>query len=229
MRTAKTMAAGMFRLPFQEAWKTKKPDTGMGRKLEQTRNKIEGSWRIVALFGVLFFAGYVGGIWRGRLGSSIFGEELAAYYMDPENFSSFPTLFLNLFGGAFLQVTLVLLCGFSALGSAFLPLYFAARGVVLGICVAGIFVRGGTRALVIYWLLTCLPDLGIFLVMLWLAIQAHICAFGLLRSLLGTGARRHSQMPVKKLIIRFVTAILLCAGCSLLGAASGVLFAGALL
>lgn len=184
---------------------------------------------MAAFFGVVFFAGYVGGIWKGRIGSSAFEETLAAYYMNPENFSAFPTLFLNMFGGAFLQATMVLLCGFSALGSIFLPLLFAGRGAVLGICVAGVFSYGGTRSLVIYWLLTCLPDLGVFLVMLWLAAQANICAVEMFHGMLGAGTHRRSHMPAKRLVFRFLTAILLCAGCSIFGAASGVLFAGALL
>lgn len=228
MRTARTTVPGISQIPVADIWKKGRPIAGHG-KADHTRPRDGNStWKITALFGLLFFAGYMVGILKGRSEESNFGKLLAAYYMEAKNFSLFTPLFWNEFGSAFLQAVLVLACGFSALGSGFLCLYFAARGAVWGLCASSVFMQGGTRALVIHWLLTCLPDLSVFLVMLWLAMQAHLCASGILRGLTGSSQLRLTAQ-LRKLLIRFFTVVALCAGFCMLGAASGVLFAGVLI
>ncbi len=47
--------------------------------------------------------------------------------------------------------------------------YFAFKGTVLGVCASAIYASGGARALVVYWLLNCLPELVLSAFMLWLA------------------------------------------------------------
>lgn len=228
MRAARTAAPGIFRLPIENILHMHPvhPDKDVA---DRTRARETASWTTVLLFGVLFFAGYLGGVLKGRTGQSDLGEQLADYYRTAEHFSAFMPLFLDLFGSALLQAVLVLACGFSALGTGFLGLYFIARGAVLGLCAACVFVQGGTKALVVHWMLTCLPDLSIFLVMLWLAVQASRCAGGVFRVLLGGGAHLRQTPSVRRLVLRFFVALLLCAVFCLIGSASGVLFAGVLL
>lgn len=226
MRAAKTTAAGGLHLPVGRMF-TSKPTAAVPRNENaRPRNPV---WQAGAAFGALFFLGYLFGIFKGRLGDSLFGVSLAAYYMDAENFSAAGTLFCDLYSGALLQAILVLACGFSALGAVFLGGYFALRGAVMGLCAAGVFVQGGTRALVVHWMLTCLPDLGIFLVMLWLAAQSNQCAMVMFRCAFQGGGHLCRNPPLRPLMFRFLTALLLAALVCLLGAASGVVFAGVLL
>lgn len=225
MRAAHTALPGLLRTATGTIPGAHSAPSG---KAESTHPSIY--WRNAGLlFVCLFFAGYLLGILNGKTGSSAFVDFLAAHYMDDTAFSSFSSLFFDLCSGAFLQSLLVLLCGFSAVGSLFLSLYFAARGAVLGLCAAAVFVQGGTRALVIHWMLTCLPDLGIFLVMLWLSVRANRCACLIFRTAILNAGHLRQSFPLRQLLMQFLTALLLCAGCCLLGAASGVLFAGVLL
>lgn len=225
MRAARTAAAGVLHLPVGRMFGA--------RSAAMTHTDSAGAqstaWRAGAAFGLLFFLGYLFGIFKGRLGESSFGASLAAYYMDGEHFSAAGTLFLDLYSGALLQAILVLVCGFSALGTVLLGGYFCLRGAVMGLCAASVFVQGGTRSLVVHWMLTCLPDLGVFLVMLWLAAQSNVCAMAMFRcTFYGSGHLRQG-MPLRPLLIRFLLALLLAAVLCLLGAASGVVFAGVLL
>lgn len=231
MRAAKTAVPGMFATSVKEI-------LGNSRRCKNAEKAIpehvrgrnpDSAWHVVLLFGILFFAGYVAGVWEGRTGQSELGTHLAGYYGNAETFSAFLPVFLDLFGSAFLQAVLVLLCGFSALGSGFLCLYFAARGAVLGLCAACVFAQGGTKALVVHWMLTCLPDLGLFLVMLWLAVRANQCAGDIFRILREGSAHLRQRPPIRQLILRFSTALFLCVALCFIGAASGVLFAGVLL
>ena len=66
-------------------------------------------------------------------------------------------------------VSLIYLCGFHLWGSIFMGAYFAFKGTVLGVCASAIYASGGARALVVYWLLNCLPELVLSAFMLWLA------------------------------------------------------------
>ncbi|MEE0411881.1 MAG: hypothetical protein UD273_03380, partial [Gemmiger sp.] len=66
----------------------------------------------VWLFGTMFLAGYLPGIWLGRGGVSALGQQLAAYYTkSPEN-AAFAAIFGTEFSVSFLQLTAVFLCGF---------------------------------------------------------------------------------------------------------------------
>lgn len=228
MRAARTAASGLFRVPIGNILNQRQSNPEKSVP-ERVRNREDAAWSAILLFGLLFFVGYLGGVFKGRSGQSELGEQLAGYYRSAEHFSAFVPLFLDLFGAALLQAVLVLACGFSAVGSGFLCLYFAARGAVLGLCAASVFVQGGTKGLVVHWMLTCLPDLGVFLVMLWLAVQANRCAGGLLRMVLSNSTHLRQMLPVKRLLLRFATVLALSAVLSLVGAASGVLFAGVLL
>lgn len=227
MRAAKTVAPGLFRIPIRNLGNLRNASEKVGT--ERTHNVRSNSWSGIFLFGALFLVGYLGGVLKGRTGQSELGNQLAAYYQTAENFSAFVPLFLDLLGSAFLQATLVLACGFSAVGSGFLCLYFVARGAVMGLCAASVFVQGGTKALVVHWMLTCLPDLSVFLIMLWLAAQAQRCAGEMLRLLLGNGSHLRQTPQVRKLLLRFATALFLSVVSCVVGAASGVLFAGVLL
>lgn len=227
MRAAKTVAPGLFKIPIHKIGNL--GSTSEKAVPERARTARNDSWPVIFLFGALFLAGYLGGVLKGRTGQSELGNQLALYYQTAEHFSAFIPLFLDLFGSAFLQATLVLACGFSAVGSGFLCLYFVARGAVMGLCAASVFVQGGTKGLVVHWMLTCLPDLSVFLVMLWLATQAHRCAGEMLRGLLGNSSHLRQTPPVRNLLFRFMTALFLCAAFCIVGAASGVLFAGVLL
>lgn len=228
MRAARTTLSGPLRFPTAEMLGIKKADAGKINS-EMVRNRNPSGWKAAMVFGGMFFAGYLGGILKGKLGDSSFAEMLASYYRDPQNFTSVTTLFADQYSGVFLQAVLVLACGFSAVGSGFLGLYFVARGAILGLCAAEVYMQGGTRALVVHWLLTCLPDLGVFLVMLWLAIQANRCALGIFTGVLGSGSHLRRTPPLRQLLLRFVFALLIGAGICILGAASGIVFAGVLL
>lgn len=225
MRAGKTAAAGVLHLPVGRMLGAR---PAAGTACGDTPRVHSTAWQTGAAFGALFFLGYLFGILKGRLGDSDFGAALAAYYMDGDHFSVVGTLFFDLYSGAFLQAVLVLVCGFSAMGTALLGGYFCLRGAVMGLCAASVFVQGGTRALVVHWMLTCLPDLGVFLVMLWLACQANACALALLRGMSYGGHLRQAP-PLRAMLVRFLVSLLLAAGICLLGAASGVVFAGVLL
>lgn len=226
MRAAKTAAAGVLHLPVSRMFNAR--SAAAGPRSENPRRQ-NAAWQMGAAFGALFFFGYLFGIFKGRLNDSSFGASLAAYYMNAENFSDVGTLFCDLYSGALLQAVLVLACGFSALGTVFLGGYFCLRGAVMGLCAASVFVQGGTRSLVVHWMLTCLPDLGIFLVMLWLALQSNSCALVMFRCAFHDGGHLRQVPPLRSLFVRFLITLALAALLCLLGAASGVVFAGALL
>ena len=105
----------------------------------------------VWLFGTMFLAGYLPGIWLGRGGVSALGQQLAAYYTkSPEN-AAFAAIFGTEFSVSFLQLTAVFLCGFCVLGVGLLALLFAARGVFLGYCAASVAAVNGAAGLVQYF------------------------------------------------------------------------------
>ena len=101
------------------------------------------------------------------------GPGLAAYYSQAEHFAHWTQVFADLYSGAFLQCTIVFLCGFSALGPGLIGLFLAGKGVMLGLCAAGVYSNGGAHGLVVYWLLTCLSDLILLVLLLWLALSAQ--------------------------------------------------------
>ena len=175
-----------------------------------------------------FLLGYVAGIPSGRTFASDFGTALAGYYMDGTNFRSFVPVFTGMFSGAFLQATWVMLCGFHLWGGALLVLFFALKGGLMGVCAACVYLQGGTRSLVVHWLLTCLPDLAVFLVMLWLSVTAGTLSRRLYHVAVN-GGRGSLMGEIRQLLLRYLIAVALCAaGCALF-AASAVLLAGVLL
>ena len=112
----------------------RRPALLLPRRAERPRRECAGTAHsgAVWLFGTMFLAGYLPGIWLGRGGVSALGQQLAAYYTkSPEN-AAFAAIFGTEFSVSFLQLTAVFLCGFCVLGVGLLALLFAARGVFLG-------------------------------------------------------------------------------------------------
>lgn len=89
--------------------------------------------------------------------------------MSAQSYTAFWSVWCSWFAAAFLQASLIYLCGFHLWGSIFMGAYFAFKGTVLGVCASAIYASGGARALVVYWLLNCLPELVLSAFMLWLA------------------------------------------------------------
>lgn len=163
----------------------------------------------VLLCAGVFLAGYLPGIELGRTGASIWGQQLAAYYLDASQFSAWLPVFTGQVAAAFLQLLLIILCGFSALGQGLLPLAFAARGCFLGFCAANVLAAGGVKGIVTYWLLSCLPDLCVLLVGLWLAGHALVLSRGLFQSIfLGGAPRGQLHTAVRRLLVRWGAAFL---------------------
>ena len=109
----------------------RRPALLLPRRAERPRRECAGTAHsgAVWLFGTMFLAGYLPGIWLGRGGVSALGQQLAAYYTkSPEN-AAFAAIFGTEFSVSFLQLTAVFLCGFCVLGVGLLALLFA--GVVL--------------------------------------------------------------------------------------------------
>lgn len=185
-----------------------------------------------AMFAAAFFLGYLPGILTGRdtAGS---GSLLAAYYMDKQNFASWGQVFEDLYAGAFLQATLVLLFGFCALGMLLLSVLFALKGMYLGYCAAAVFAQSGAKGLLIHWLLTCLPDLSIVFLLFFLAACAAALCRSLLRVAFGTAGRGAAQASLysqaKALVLRYIAVLALGALFCALGSGSAVFLAAILL
>lgn len=194
----------------------------------QTRNGF-GLLRLSVLFSGVFFFGYLIGIFLGRNDPPDYGTALAQYYMDGKNYTSLSQVFSGMLAGAFLQVTLVFLCGFSVWGTLFLAAFFAAKGALMGMCASCVFVAGGARSLVIYWLLTCLPDISVLVLEVWLSLHTAYLSGELFRCVFGGATRSGLLRPTKHLMIRYLLAVLLGAVCCGIGAAGSVVFAGVLL
>lgn len=181
-------------------------------------------------FAAAFLLGYLPGILAGRAGRLPLGSELAAYYMDGQRFASFGPVLASLFGTAFLQLTLTMLCGFSAIGMPALALLFLLRGAFLGLGASSVFVQGGAKALVIHWLLSFLPELTLLLLALWLSGYAAQLAGGLFREVFGGGAARNALFAAaRRVLVRYFVVLLASGVICLLGAGLAVLFAGVLL
>lgn len=178
-----------------------------------------GGW--VLLCAGAFLIGYLPGIELGRGGDSVWGQQLAAYYLDPAHFAGWVPVFTDQMAAAFLQLLLIAVCAFSALGQGLLPLFFAARGCFLGFCAAYILAAGGTKGVVTYWLLSCLPDLGVLLVGLWLSGHALALSRGLFQSIfLGGAPRGQLHAATRRLAVRWGVAFL--AVCLLSALSSGL-------
>lgn len=195
------------------------------------QNIAPGQSRLGAVCVTVFLLGYLPGILLGRGGTAV-GTALAAHFMDRQSFAAFGPVFADLFAGAFLQCTLVLLCGFCALGAVPLAALFALKGVYLGFCAANVFASGGAKGLVAHWLITLLPDLGLLLLLFALTVCAGPVCAALLRSVLGAGplpGAPGAAVLTKALLLRYALVLAGSAVCCALGAGSAVFFAGVLL
>lgn len=170
----------------------------------------------VWLFGTMFLAGYLPGIWLGRGGVSALGQQLAAYYTkSPEN-AAFAAIFGTEFSVSFLQLTAVFLCGFCVLGVGLLALLFAARGVFLGYCAASVAAVNGAAGLVQYRLATIVSDAATLLFCLWLAGWSARLAGELFNAVCGR-ATRETPGTLRRLAVRFGAALVLSAVFSAVG------------
>ena len=196
-----------------------------------TQNTAPGQSRLGAVCVTVFLLGYLPGILLGRGGTAA-GTVLAAHFMDRQAFASFGPVFADLFAGAFLQCTLVLLCGFCALGAVPLAALFALKGCYLGFCAASVFAAGGAKALVAHWLITLLPDICLLLLLFALTVCAGPVCTALLHSVLGAGplpGAPGAAALTKALLLRYVLVLAGSAVCCALGGGSAVFFAGILL
>ena len=118
-------------------------------------------------FSSVFLTGYLAGIPLGRFELHGAFTSLTEHVMAAQSYTAFWSVWCSWFAAAFLQASLIYLCGFHLWGSIFMGAYFAFKGTVLGVCASAIYASGGTRALVVYWLLNCLPELVLSAFMLW--------------------------------------------------------------
>lgn len=170
----------------------------------------------VWLFGTMFLAGYLPGIWLGQGGVSALGQQLAAYYTkSPEN-AAFAAIFGTEFSVSFLQLTAVFLCGFCVLGVGLLALLFAARGVFLGYCAASVAAVNGAAGLVQYRLATIVSDAATLFFCLWLAGWSARLAGELFNAVCGR-ATRETPGTLRRLAVRFGAALVLSAVFSAVG------------
>ena len=167
-------------------------------------------------FGVIFLAGYLPGIWLGRSGTTPLGQQLAAYYTSRPEGTSLAAAFGAQLAVSFLQLILVLLCGFCVWGVGLLALLFAARGLFLGLCAA---------SLLRYRLDTLLSDVGTLLLCLGLAGWAVRLAMELFRAVRGRAARE-TPGTARRLAVRFAAALALSAAFAAVGAVFTVMGIG---
>lgn len=178
----------------------------------------------------LFLAGYMGGILLCRGGVPAIGQLLAEYYMDKQNFALFFPAYGAQVSALFLQILLLVLCGGNVVGFALIPACFAGKGVLLGTCAASVLAQSGARGLVIYWLLTCVQEMAILLLLLWIAQAGWFLSTALLKNVLdGAAVRGALKIKAKVLLMRSLLSTLVGAGIAALGTGAAMLFAGVLL
>ena len=190
----------------------RRPALLLPRRAERPRRECAGTAHsgAVWLFGTMFLAGYLPGIWLGRGGVSALGQQLAAYYTkSPEN-AAFAAIFGTEFSVSFLQLTAVFLCGFCVLGVGLLALLFAARGVFLGYCAASVAAVNGAAGLVQYRLETIASDAAALFLCLWLAGWSARLAGELFNAVCGR-ATRETPGTLRRLAVRFGAALVLSA------------------
>ena len=190
----------------------RRPALLLPRRAERPRRECAGTAHsgAVWLFGTMFLAGYLPGIWLGRGGVSALGQQLAAYYTkSPEN-AAFAAIFGTEFSVSFLQLTAVFLCGFCVLGVGLLALLFAARGVFLGYCAASVAAVNGAAGLMRYRLATIGSDAATLFFCLWLAGWSARLAGELLNAVCGR-ATRETHGALRRLVVRFGAALVLSA------------------
>lgn len=196
----------------------RRPALLLPRRAERPRQECAGTAYsgAVWLFGTMFLAGYLPGIWLGRGGVSALGQQLAAYYTkSPEN-AAFAAIFGTEFSVSFLQLTAVFLCGFCVLGVGLLALLFAARGVFLGYCAASVAAVNGATGLVQYRLATIGSDAATLFFCLWLAGWSARLA-GELSNVICGRATRETPGTLRRLAVRFGAALVLSAVFSAVG------------
>lgn len=190
----------------------RRPALLLPRRAERPRRECAGTAHsgAVWLFGTMFLAGYLPGIWLGRGGVSALGQQMAAYYTkSPEN-AAFAAIFGTEFSVSFLQLTAVFLCGFCVLGVGLLALLFAARGVFLGYCAASVAAVNGAAGLVQYRLATIGTDTAALFLCLWLAGWSARLAGELFNAVCGR-ATRETPGTLRRLAVRFGAALVLSA------------------
>ena len=160
-------------------------------------------------FGVIFLAGYLPGIWLGRSGTTPLGQQLAAYYTSRPEGTSLAVAFGAQLAVSFLQLILVLMCGFCVWGVGLLALLFAARGLFLGLCAASVAAQSGASALLRYRL----------------AGWAVRLAMELFRAVRGR-AVRETPGTARRLAVRFAAALALSAAFAAVGAVLAVIGIG---
>lgn len=155
-------------------------------------------------FSSAFLTGYLAGIPLGRFELHGAFTSLTEHVMAAQSYTAFWSVWCSWFAAAFLQASLIYLCGFHLWGSIFMGAYFAFKGTVLGVCASAIYASGGARALVVYWLLNCLPELVLSAFMLWLAHSScrvsqslSSIVFSGCRCALNGAIRRLSALPAR--------------------------------
>lgn len=201
MRAA-VVRSGRPRMPVQRQAAKPPTTTPQNRKAKQPRI-------IPYLLSIAFLFGYLAGIPLGRIETVGYGTALAKYYMEPSNFQNFSSAFTGLFSGAFLQSTWVLLCGFHMGGETLLAVFFASKGILMGLCASCVYLTGGAHALFEHWLITCLPDLALFFAMLWLSIWACRLS-GFLRHMALNGGRKILAGEMRQLLFHYLITVTLC-------------------
>ena len=178
----------------------------------------------------LFLLGYLPGIWLGRAGAWAPGSQLAAYYLAKTSYSTVFSVWQWQFSAAFLQLTALYLCSFSALGCFFFLILFFLRGGFLGLCAACVLAAGESRGLVCYWLLSSLPNLSVLFAGLWLSGYGAPMSTGLFQCVFSGGAARGQLAAAfRRLTIRFLLCLLLAGVVSLVSGWLSVFLAGILL
>lgn len=175
---------------------------------------------------------YLAGLPAGSLAFQFLGADASAYmgyYLDArlQTMAGPPLRILSgQFLAAFLQLTLVLLCGFCAFGAALLVVQAALRGAVFGCFCAGLLARYAMQGALAEGLLFWLPEV------LQAALQILLGACALQMSLrlaaLCFGGRPRPGQPAGEPARRLLSCYLACCLAALvpcgLSALSGLLF-----
>lgn len=85
-------------------------------------------------FSSAFLTGYLAGIPLGRFELHGAFTSLTEHVMAAQSYTTFWSVWCSWFAAAFLQASLIYLCGFHLWGSIFMGAYFAFKGTVLGVC-----------------------------------------------------------------------------------------------
>ena len=100
----------------------------------------------------------------------------------------------------------------------------------MGLCAGSVFALGGAKSLVVYWLMHCLPDLGVLAADMWMALYATTLSGGLFQEMFGSGAPRGMiSGGMRRLFIRYIVSFLLVLLFCVLGAGLDILLAAILL